>query len=43
MTEEQASEAYWKARDLLQEIINSGHRGDKEAVIEELNYEDLTE
>jgi len=41
MNEEQASEAYWKARDLLQEVIDSGCRGTKEEILEELEDEDL--
>lgn len=36
MNEEQASEVYWKARDLLQEVIDSGHRGDKDDILAEL-------
>ena len=36
MTEEQACEAYWKARDLLDEVIASGYHGNKEEVWLEL-------
>ena len=40
MNDEQASIAYWEARDLLQEVIDSGQRGSKEEILEELE-EDL--
>lgn len=36
MTEEQASEKYWKARDLLDEIIASGQRGSRQDILDEL-------
>ncbi len=36
MNEEQASIAYWKAVDLLKEVIESGHREGIEEVLEEL-------
>ncbi len=36
MTEEQASVAYWEARDLLQTVIDSGHRGDLDDILMEL-------
>ena len=42
MTEEQACEAYWKARDLLDEVIASGYHGNKEEVWLELE-DDLTD
>ncbi len=41
MTKEQASVAYWKAVSLLQEVINSEHRGSKEDVLGELEEDDL--
>ena len=41
MDEEQACEAYWEARDILQEIIDSGERGSKEEILRELGEEDL--
>ena len=41
MNEEEASVAYYKARDLLQEVIDSGHRGDVEELLDEL-VDDLT-
>ena len=42
MNEEQAAEKYWKARDLLDEVVASRHRGDKDDVILELE-DDLKE
>lgn len=42
MTDLEAAEAYWKARDILQKIIESGERGPKEELLEALE-EDLTE
>lgn len=36
MNEEQASEAYWRARDLLQDVIDSGARGSAQDIIDEL-------
>ena len=36
MNEEQASLEYWRARDILQEVIDSGCRGSKEDILEEL-------
>ena len=41
MTEDQASEQYWKAVHALQEVIDSGHRGDKSEVLSEVE-DDLT-
>ncbi len=41
MNEEEASVAYWKARDILDEVIESGQRGSKEDILEELES-DLT-
>jgi len=42
MNEEQASEAYWRAVNLFQEVIDSGHRGGKEKILVELE-DDLTD
>ena len=36
MNDKQATEAYYKARNLLKEVIASGHRGDREEVLMEL-------
>ena len=36
MNEEQASEAYWKVVNQLQEIIDSGSRGSKEDILADL-------
>ena len=36
MTEEQASEKYWKAVFLLREVVESEQRGSKEELFEEL-------
>lgn len=36
MDELEVAELYWKARDILQKIIDSGERGSKDDVIEEL-------
>lgn len=41
MNEEDASIAYWHARELLQEVIDSEQRGSKEEILEELK-DDLT-
>jgi len=40
MNEEQASTAYYDARSLLESVIESGHRGDVEDILNELR-EDL--
>jgi len=40
MDEDKASEIYWQAVHLLQEVIDSGHRGSEEDILEELE-EDL--
>ncbi len=37
MTEEETSVTYWDARDSLQKVIDSGWRGSKEEILEELN------
>ena len=37
MNEEQASEAYWKAVNILQEVIDSGARGGREDILAELD------
>jgi len=42
MTEEQASETYWRARDLLDEVVASGHRGGRQDILDELD-DDLAE
>lgn len=36
MTELEAAEIYWKARCLLQALINGGQRGSKDEILEEL-------
>ena len=36
MDEEQASEVYWRAVNLFQEVIDSGYRGGKEEILVEL-------
>ena len=36
MNEEEACVAYWEVRNKLQEIIDSGERGTKESILEEL-------
>ncbi len=42
MDEEQTSEAYWRAVNMLQEVIDSGYRSGKEAVLVELE-DDLSD
>ena len=37
MSDEEASEQYWKAVGILQEVIDSGHRDSKESVLAELD------
>lgn len=36
MNDEQASEAYFKAVNLLNEVVDSAHRGDRDDILEEL-------